>query len=168
MKKRIEEAINLQIDREMYSSHLYLSMAVWAESNGLSGTSKWLYAQALEERTHMLQFIQYLNGRGGKVIVPAIMQPPQMWENVKELFSEVLKHEQFITDSINEIVFLCTEEKDFTTLNWVQFFVNEQIEEENAVKEILDKLNLLGDNNMYLFDRDIFALRTAKTASEKA
>jgi len=164
MKLKVEQALNLQIDREAYSSHLYLSMAVWAEAQGYNGTSKWLYAQALEERNHLVLFIQYVNGRGGKVLIPQINQPPQEWESVQSLFNQVLEHERFITDSINEIVAICSSEKDFTTLNWLQFFVNEQIEEENSVKAIIDNLKLLGNNNMYLFDRDVFAMRTQTAA----
>jgi len=160
MNKKIEQALNAQVEKEMYSSNLYLAMASWAESTGYNGTSKWLYAQAEEERLHMLQFIHYINGRGGKTILTKIDQPPFEWNNVKELFKEVLAHEQIITESINQIVGICSEIRDFSTMNWLQFFVNEQIEEENSVNEILDKLNLLGDSNMYLFDRDVFALRT--------
>ena len=160
MNKKVEEALNLQIDKEMYSSHLYLAMASWAETKGFSGTSKWLYAQSEEERNHMIQFIQYVNGRNGNVIVPKIEQPPQEWSDVKIMFEQVLEHEKYITESINNIVAICTDERDFSSLNWLQSFVTEQIEEESSVNEILDKLNLLGNNNMYLFDRDILDMRT--------
>ena len=160
MNKKVEEALNLQIEKEMYSSHLYLAMASWAEVKGFSGTSKWLYAQAEEERMHMIQFIKYVNERSGNAIITKIAQPPLSWKNIKIMFEQVLEHEKYITESINNIVAICTDERDFSSLNWLQSFVTEQIEEESSVNEILDKLNLLGDNNMYLFDRDILEMRS--------
>ena len=160
LSKKVEEFLNRQIEREEYSSNLYLSMAVWAEVNGLAGVANWLYAQADEERTHMLKFVKYVNERGGKALIGAVKQPPSDFENVKSLFEAVLKHEQFITNSINEVVAVCADEKDFTTQNWLQYFVTEQIEEESSVQLIIDKLNLLGDNNLYMFDRDIMGMRS--------
>jgi ferritin len=141
-------------------------MASWAQVNGYSGIAKWLYVQADEERLHMLKFIHYINERGGKASVSAIKQPPAEFENIKKMFEEILKHEQFISDSINKIVALVLEDKDYTTHSWVQWFVNEQIEEESAVTEILDKLRLVGENNMYIFDRDILSMRKTATSKE--
>lgn len=166
LNKKVEKVLVEQIEKEGYSSNLYLAMASWAESNGLEGTSKWLYAQADEERMHMLKFVAYVNERGGHAIVPAFKQPPVDYKNVREVFEMVYEHEQFVTASINNIVAVCLEEKDFTTHNWIQWFVNEQIEEEASASAIIDKLKLLGDNNLYLFDRDIMGMRgpTADTA----
>jgi ferritin len=165
MNKNIEELLNSQVSKEAYSSHLYLAMASWAETEGLPGTAKWLYVQSEEERIHMLKFIRYINDRGGKANIPEIKKPAAKFPGIKELFQDVYKHEQFITNSINEIVFQCTQEKDFTTHNWIQWFVTEQIEEEANVRTLIDKLNLLGDSNMYLFDRDVFSLRKAAADS---
>ena len=159
LNKKVEDYLNRQIEREEYSSNLYLSMAVWAETSGFSGIAKWFYAQSDEERQHMLQFVKYVNDRGGKAIIGAVKQPPSDFENIHSIFEQVLKHEQFISSSINEVVGVCIEEKDFTTQNWIQFFVTEQIEEEAAVQNIIDKLKLVGDNNMYMFDRDILSMR---------
>ncbi len=159
LNKKVEELLNRQIEREEYSSNLYLSMAVWAETSGYSGISEWLYAQADEEREHMLKFIKYVNDRGGKAIIGAVEKPPYDFTNIRQVFEEVLEHEQFITKSINEVVEVCVMEKDYTTQNWMQFFVMEQIEEEASVSLILDKLNLIGDHNLYMFDRDIMTLR---------
>ncbi len=166
LNKKVEKVLVEQIEKEGYSSNLYLAMASWAESNGLEGTSKWLYAQADEERMHMLKFVAYVNERGGHAIVPAFKQPPVDYKNVREVFEMVYEHEQFVTASINNIVAVCLEEKDFTTHNWIQWFVTEQIEEEASASAIIDKLKLLGDNNLYLFDRDIMGMRgpTADTA----
>lgn len=166
MKKEIEEILNAQIEKEGYSSHLYLAMASWADNNGLAGIASWLYIQADEERTHMLKFVKYINERGGKAIIGPLDTPPAVYSNVKDVFKLVLEHEEMITNAINEIVAVCQQHKDFTTQNWVQWFVNEQIEEERNARTILDKLNLIGDGSLYLFDRDIMTLRGANAAAE--
>ena len=164
MKKKVEDICNRQVEREGYSSNLYLSMASWAENNGLPGIASWLYAQAEEERIHFLKFIKYINERGGKAILPAFKKPPTEFKGVEELFREVLKHEEFITASINEIVHLTLQEKDYNTHNFLQWFVTEQVEEEASVRTIIDKLILVGTSNLYIFDRDILSLRTPAAA----
>jgi ferritin len=159
LKKSIEDICNRQIEREGFSSNLYLAMASWAETSGLSGVAGWMYSQADEERLHMLKFIKYVNERGGKAVIPALKQPPVEYKSVEDVFKEVLKHEEFVTASINEIVALTLDEKDFNTHNFLQWFVMEQVEEEASVKTILDKVRLVGTNNMYEFDRDVMSLR---------
>ncbi len=168
MIKNVENILNVQIEKESFSSHLYLAMASWAETSGFEGVSQWLYVQAEEERMHMLKFIHYVNERGGSAIITSIKLPPAKFKNINEVFAEVLKHEEFITNSINEIVSVCIKEKDFTTQNFVQWFVNEQIEEERNVRNIMDKLKLLGSQNLYLFDKDIMAMRAAASAANAA
>jgi ferritin len=160
LKKKIEDICNRQVEREGYSSNLYIAMASWAETNGFSGVASWLYIQADEERLHMLKFIKYINERGGKAIMPALKKPEAEYKSVEDVFHEVLKHEEFVTASINEIVGLTLEEKDFNTNNFLQWFVMEQIEEEASARAILDKIRLVGNNNMYLLDKDILSLRT--------
>ncbi len=159
LNKKVEKILIEQIEKEGYSSSLYLAMASWAEVNGLAGIAGWLYAQSDEERMHMLKIVKFVNERGGKAVIPAFKQPGKEYTAVKKMFEEVLKHEQYISASINEIVAVCMAEKDYTTLNWIQWFVNEQIEEETNATTILDKLNLMGDKNLYVFDRDIMSLR---------
>ena len=159
--KKIEKILNEQVEKEGYSSQLYLAMASWAEGQGLKGVADWLYAQSDEERIHMLKLIKYINERDGKAIISGLKKPSVDYPGLKEMFDMVLKHEQFITKSINEIVALCMEENDLTTHNWIQWFVTEQIEEEASVREIIDKLNLVGKHNLYMFDRDILSMRTA-------
>jgi ferritin len=168
LKKKIEDICNRQIEREGYSSNLYLAMAVWAETNGLSGVAAWMYAQAEEERIHMLKFVKYVNERGGKSVIPALKQPGAEYKSVEDIFKEVLKHEEFVTASINEIVSLTLEEKDFNTHNFLQWFVMEQVEEEASVKTILDKVRLVGKNNMYEFDRDVLSFRRASGTAQPA
>jgi ferritin len=168
INKQVEKVLNEQVEKEGYSSALYLAMASWAEVKGMAGIAQWLYIQSDEERLHMLKLVKYINERGGKAIIPAFKQPGKEFTSVKKMFEEVLKHEQFITDSINGIVAVCGVEKDFTTQNWIQWFVNEQIEEEANATKILDKLNLLGDHGLYLFDRDIMSLRTSAGSGNTA
>jgi ferritin len=166
LKKKVEDICNRQVEREGYSSNLYLSMASWAENNGYSGVAKWMYAQAEEEKIHMLKFFRYINERGGKAIMPAFKHPPADFKNIENLFSEVLKHEEFVTSSINEIVALTLAEKDFNTHNFLQWFVAEQVEEEISARAILDKIHLLGKNSLYELDRDIMTLRAPEGAKE--
>jgi ferritin len=140
-------------------------MASWAETQGYSGIADWLYLQAEEEKMHMLKFIRFINERGGHAILPSFEQPPTKFKDITSLFDEVLKHEQYISESINDIVAKATEEKDFPTLNWIQWFVSEQIEEEASVQTIIDKLRLVGTHNIYMFDRDILSLRADASAA---
>jgi ferritin len=160
LTQKVENILVAQIEKELYSSNLYLAMASWAENSGFEGTAQWLYAQAEEEHMHMLKFIAYINERGGKAIIPAIKQPPLDYVDIRDMFEQVFKHEKYISKSINEIIGVCIEEKDFSTNNWIQWFVNEQIEEEKSVRNILDKLNLIGAHSLYLFDKDIMSMRS--------
>jgi len=159
LAKKVEEICNRQIEREGYSSNLYLAMASWAENKGLAGIAGWLYAQSEEEKMHMLKFIRFVNERGGAALIPAFKQPPVKFKGAAEMFKEVLKHEQFITASINEVLATAISENDYATTNWVQWFVNEQVEEESGVQLIIDKLALAGEYGLYFLDRDIMMLR---------
>lgn len=159
LPKKVEEILNGQILKEDYSSQLYLAMASWAENQGFEGVSAWLYAQAEEERVHMLKLVRYVNDRDGVAVIPGIKTPPTDFGDIFSMFDQVLKHEKFISASINEIVAVCIAENDYTTQNWIQWFVTEQIEEEASVKAIIDKLKLGGKNNLYFFDRDILSMR---------
>src|SRR5690554_4603159 len=166
LNKKIENALIEQIEKEGYSSILYLSMASWAESKGLQGIATWLYSQSDEERMHMLKIVAYVNERGGHAIISGFDKPPTSFDSVKKMFEQVYEHEKYVTRSINDIVGICLEEKDFTTHNWIQWFVNEQIEEEASASGILDRLKLAGDSNLYLFDRDIMSMRGEATSAD--
>ena len=166
LKKTVEDICNRQIEREGFSANLYLAMASWAETNGMSGVAQWLYAQAEEEKLHMLKFMKYINERGGKAVIPALEKPRSEFNDIEDVFREVLNHEEFVTGSINEIVSLTLEEKDFNTHNFLQWFVFEQVEEEASVRTILDKIKLLGKTNLYQFDRDIMSLRSPAASSQ--
>jgi len=157
MNLRVQKAINDQILKEASSSNFYLSMASWSETKGLNGTAKFLYAQSDEERFHMLKLIKFINERGGQAIIPVISKAPVEFENLEKVFELLLEHEIRVTDSINNLVDICLQEKDYTTHNFVQWYVSEQLEEEASARAILDKLKLIdGDKGgMYMFDRDL-------------
>ena len=112
ISKNVEKAINEQILKEEYSSRLYLQMASWCEVNGFSGAANFIYAQAEEEREHMLKFIHYLNDRGGHSLLKDIEKPPYEYKDITDIFEQVMKHEQFITASINEVYEVTLNEKD--------------------------------------------------------
>lgn len=162
ISKRLELLMNEQVEKEAFSSNLYLSMASWAETEGYEGIAAWFYAQAEEEREHMLKFIHYINERGGKAVIPALEKPAADFPDVKFVFEESLKHEKYITGEINNIYKVALEENDYASQNWLQWFIAEQFEEETSVQNIIDKLNLMGAHNMYIFDRDIMSMRTAE------
>ncbi len=151
--------LNEQVAKEVYASHLYLAMASWAENIGLDGISEWFYAQSEEEREHMMKFIRYINERGGHAVVPLVDEPPKDFPGIREAFDASLEHEQMVSGAINDIVDLSIKEKDFATHNWIQWFVEEQREEEASVQGILDKLELIGKQGLYVFDRDIMSMR---------
>ena len=157
MNKKIEAALNAQIKTEAVSSQVYLAMACWAECNGYEGTSAFLYKHSDEERQHMLKLVKFINERGGKAEVPELPKPKSEYDSLETVFIELFNHETNVTNEINKIVHLCLAENDYTTHNFLQWYVNEQLEEEALARTILDKLKLIGGNNsgLYMFDRDI-------------
>ncbi|MBO6211532.1 ferritin [Algoriella xinjiangensis] len=160
IKDTVLNALNKQIKLEGDSSQLYLAMASWAEVKGLEGTANFLYAHADEERMHMLKLIKFINERGGKAFVPQIEEPKQDFSTLKDVFTAILNHECFVSDSINDIVGLTLEQKDYATHNFMQWYVSEQIEEEKLARNVLDKLEMIGSDKggLYLFDRDIVTI----------
>ena len=157
LNKRVEEVLNAQIVREGQSSQLYLAMASWADTSGYAGTSEFLYGHSDEERIHMLKMVRFVNERGGNAVIPGVEKPTQEFSSMKEIFEQIQSHEQMITTKINEIVQVCLDEKDYTTHNFIQWYVSEQLEEEALISKVLDKLKLAGDDNgaLYMFDNDI-------------
>ena len=157
MNKIVEKALNQQVEKEALSSQLYLSMAVWADTQGLSGISEFLYNSADEERLHMLKLVKFINERGGVSIISALEKPFSDFSSIEDVFSRLLNHEIMITNSINELVHICLAEKDYTTHNFMQWYVSEQLEEEALARTIMDKIKMIGSDKggLYLFDRDI-------------
>lgn len=156
----MEEALNRQIESEAMSSQLYLAMASWSEVKGYNGAAKFLYAHSGEERDHMLKLFQYVNERSGHAIVPPLKQPPKTFSSLSEIFSQILKHEVSVSSEINKLVDISLSEKDYTTNNFLQWYVSEQVEEERLAKNIVDRLNLLGNEkgSMFLFDKELEGL----------
>jgi len=132
-------------------------MASWAETQGLNGTSKFLYTHSDEERFHMLKLIKFINERGGSAIIPGLSAPKSTFNGIEHVFQLLLDHELSVTESINNLVDICLQEKDYSTHNFIQWYVSEQLEEEALARTILDKIKLIGSDKggLYLFDRDL-------------
>lgn len=157
LSKKIEKLLNQQVEIEAASSQYYLAMGSWAETNGYSGTAKFLFKHSDEERMHMLKLVHFINERGGHAIVPSLEKPDSDFTSLGKVFQKILDHEIKVTEHINDIVAKCLDEKDYTTHNFMQWYVSEQIEEESLARDILDKLNMIGNDKagLYLFDRDL-------------
>lgn len=167
LTKNIEEALNQQIRAEAESSQIYLAMAVWADVQGLEGVANFMYAQSDEERDHMLKLVKFVNERGGHAFISDLSAPNVTFNSFKEMFEMLLQHEIKVSTSINELVHIALQEKDYATHNFLQWYVAEQIEEEAVAKNILDKINMIGDDKggLYLFDRDIAQLTVTSSAA---
>lgn len=157
LNKELESMLNKQIALEGYSSFVYLSMASWCEMKGFEGSTKFLYNHFEEEKAHMLKFFDYINDRGGHALAPEIKGLKHDFSSLKHIFEEILKHEQHVTAAINKLVEKALELKDFTTFSFLQWFVEEQREEENLVNTILDKFRILGpdEKNLYFIDKEL-------------
>ncbi len=166
LSKSIETALNKQIRIEAESSQVYLSMAVWAEVKGFEGISNFMYDQSDEEREHMLKLVKFINERGGHAQITELNAPNIKFSSFKEMFKKLLEHEIFVSESINELVHISLQEKDYATHNFLQWYVAEHIEEEAMARTILDKINMIGDDKggLYLFDRDIQQLTVSSAA----
>lgn len=143
-------------------------MASWAECQGINGTANFLYEHSDEERQHMLKLVRFVNERGGEAVIPSIELPQSNFESLTEIFTMLLDHELKVTNMINEVVFACLEEKDYSTHNFMQWFVAEQLEEEALARNILDKLKMIGEDKagLYLFDRDLETLQNETEANQ--
>ena len=168
LSKVIEEALNKQVTVEAESSQVYLAMASWAEVQGLEGVSTFMYAHSDEEREHMLKLIKFINERGGHAKVSPLTAPPVKFGSFKDLFEKLFQHEVKVSKSINDLVHISLQEKDYATHNFLQWYVSEQIEEEALARTILDKINLIGDDKggLYLFDNDVKQLIVNSAAAE--
>ncbi|MBL4744848.1 MAG: ferritin [Flavobacteriaceae bacterium] len=170
ISEAIQAALNKQIRIEGESSQIYLAMASWAELQGLEGVAEFMYNQSDEERMHMLKLFKYVNERGGHAQVTQLDAPALEFGSFKEMFETLFNHELFVSESINELVHLTFENKDYATHNFLQWYVAEQIEEEAQARMILDKIKLIGDNSagLYLFDNDIKQISAAAQATASA
>lgn len=162
LTKKIEDALNVQVTVEAESSQVYLAMASWAETLGFEGVATFMYAHSDEERQHMLKLVKFINERGGHAKVSQLSAPPVSFGSFKEMFQNLFDHEVKVSKSINDLVDITLQEKDYATHNFLQWYVSEQIEEEALARNILDKINLIGDDKggLYLFDNDVKQLIT--------
>ncbi|MBW6516012.1 MAG: ferritin [Candidatus Cloacimonetes bacterium] len=148
--EKLEKELNLQINKEFYAQYLYLSMSAYAESIGLDGIAHWFRAQSEEEYTHAMKIFDFVNEKGGRVILEPIKKPKHDFKSVKQLFELALEHEKFVTDSINKLLELAMKEKEHSTVSFLKWFVDEQVEEEDSVNNILDKFQYIKDSGMGL------------------
>lgn len=156
----IQSLLNKQIEMEAVSSNLYLAMASWCDVNGLPGCARFFYKQTAEEREHMMKIFHYVNESGGQAQAPALPQPEREFESLHKIVEMALNHEKEVTRSIHAIVEESLTSKDYTTHTFLQWFLPEQLEEENQFNRIMDKIKLLGDDNrsLYLLDRELGAM----------
>jgi len=168
LSEKMNVAINEQINKELFSEYLYLSMSAWFESEGLPGFASWMAVQAQEEHFHAMKLYGYINERGGRVILEAIDKPESEFGNPAKAFDATMEHEQFITSSINGLVDLAIELKDHATNQFLQWYVEEQVEEEASAQGIIDKLKWIGDNGnaLLMMDRELGARVFTPPASE--
>ena len=155
--KKLEKAINEQINAELYSSYLYLSMSAYYLTLNLPGFANWMRVQAQEELMHAMKFYDYVNSRGGAVGLKPIDGPPITWDSPTEPFADAYKHEQKVTSLINNLVNLAFDERDHATRMMLDWFVNEQVEEEANADAILRQLKLIGGegNGLFMIDREL-------------
>ena len=154
ISEKIQKALNSQINAELYSAYLYLSMSSFFSDMTLNGFANWMRIQAQEEQVHAMKFYDYLIERGGKVLLSAIDAPPATWKSPLDVFEYTYKHEQKVTGLINDLVNLAIGEKDHAAVTFLNWFVSEQVEEESSANEILQKLKLIKDSPSWLFMMD--------------
>ena len=154
ISETMQKAINEQINKELYSSYLYLSMAAYFENTGLPGAAKWMYVQEGEEREHAMKLYEHLVDRGAKVTLAAIAAPETEWAGPMAAFKAVLKHEQFVTKSIHNLYEVALNEKDYAVQVLLQWFINEQVEEEKNASEIIASMQRIEDHETAVLQLD--------------
>ncbi len=170
LSKKMETALNKQIALEGYASFLYLAMASWCDNEGFEGCANFMHRQSEEEKEHMLKIFHYISEVDGFALTPAIKKPPHTFKSIREMFQKVYAHEQKVTKSIHELVALSLSEKDHSTYNFLQWYVEEQREEENLMRTILDKIKLIGDGpqSLYYIDKEIEKINIAEEKAAAA
>ena len=163
ISKQMNDELNQQINRELYSAYLYQAMSAFAGFKGYKGTANWFAVQAKEELGHVTRFYDYINSQGGQVIFDAIDKPPSEFESVRSMFDDSLEHERMITSCVNRLTDLAVEEKDHATQIFLEWFVTEQVEEEESVNDIISSLELAGPAGLFFVDKEL-ASRTFKPA----
>ena len=157
LNKKMEEALNEQVNAELYSAYMYLSMESYFKSLNLNGFANWMRAQTQEEVTHAMKIYDFINERGGRVTLKAVEGPPTKWDSPLAVFEAVYAHEQKVTRLINNLVDLAIKEKDYATNSFLQWFVNEQVEEESSADEVVQQLKMIENapGGMFMLDREL-------------
>jgi ferritin len=169
ISEKMTKALNEQIVLEGYASFLYLSMASWCDKEGLEGCAKFMHRQSTEERQHMLKLFYYMSEVDARALTPGIEQPPHEFESVQSLFQQVYEHEQKVTRSISHLMNLAQEENDHASISFLQWYIDEQREEENLMRSILDKIRLIGSGpqSLYYIDKEVEAINAAELEAEE-
>ena len=169
LSKNLHDAINAQINAELWSAYLYLAMSMDAEAKGLKGVANWFYVQYLEEQDHARIFMNYLNSRDAKVVLQPIAEVPTEWNSVLEMFEQTLAHEKKVTALINNLAFIANEDRDFASINRLVWFIDEQVEEEESAREMIAAVEAVEGNKygMYMLDKEL-ATRVYNTPSPLA
>ena len=169
LSNKLHQAINDQINAELWSAYLYLAMSMDAEAKGLKGVANWFHVQYLEEQDHARIFMNYLNSRDAKVILQPIAEVPTEWDSVLDMFKQTLEHEKKVTALINNLAFIANEDHDFASINRLVWFIDEQVEEEENAREMIAAVEAVEGNKygMYMLDKEL-AARTYTTPSPLA
>jgi ferritin len=169
LSEKMENALNGQLNAEMYSGYLYLSMNAYFKSINLDGFANWMHYQAQEELAHAMKFYDFIISRGGRVKLAQVDAPPNTWDSPLAIFEATLEHEQKVTGLINDLVELALAEHDHASNIFLQWFVSEQVEEEENVGGVLEQLKLMGEakGGLFMMDREL-AKRSAGGGAEKA
>ncbi len=167
ISQRMKKLLNDQIALEGFASSYYLSMASWAEITGYDGAAAFFFAQADEERLHMLKIVHFLNGLGVEATISAIKQPPKSFQSFESLFKIALKNEQAVTKSIHRMVEIAQKEKDHSSFDFLQWFVKEQVQEETKFEAILENYNLIGRDKLAIneFDKSLSSMGAVAPAA---
>ena len=159
LSKKLHDAINAQINAELWSAYLYLAMSMDAEAKGHKGVANWFYVQFQEEQAHARIFMNYLNSRGEKVVLLPIAEVKTEWDSVLDMFKDTFNHEQKVTSLINNIAAIAEQDRDYATVNRIAWFIDEQVEEEESAREMIGTVGAVEDNKygMYMLDKELAA-----------
>lgn len=157
ISQNLHNAINAQINAELWSAYLYLSMSLDAETKGYKGVANWFYVQFQEEQAHARIFMNYLNSRDAKVELQPIEAVPTAWNSVLDMFQQTLQHEKKVTSLINNLAFIANEDRDFASINRLVWFIDEQVEEEESAREMIAAFEAVENNKygMYMLDKEL-------------
>ena len=156
LSEKIQDALNEQMKWEFYSAYMYLSMASYFESVSLAGCANWMYTQFKEEQMHAMKIFRYINERGGRALLLPLEAPPNHWNSTLEAFKETCEHEALVTGRINDLMDLALAERDHATTNFLSWFVNEQVEEEDTCGGITERLKLAGESSgLFMIDQEL-------------